>query len=78
MGENQKPKTSWGNRFGAFAFEMELPLTEEGITLGKLGAFCRKETRSSMLDTLSLRCLLDIHAGISSGPSEVAGGVGQV
>lgn len=31
-----------------------------------------------MLDTLSLRCLLDIYVGILSGLFEVAGGVGQV
>lgn len=29
--------------FQAFAFEMEIPLTEMGMTLGELGLFCKGE-----------------------------------
>ena len=55
-------------RFGATVFEMVL-LAEMGITLGDsgiLGLFPRKKIRNSVSDTLSLRCLLDIHVETAS------------
>ena len=55
-------------RFGATVFEMVL-LAEMGITLGDtgiLGLFPRKKFRNSVSDTLSLRCLLDIHVDRAS------------